>query len=265
MGVFGYNSASTGTTMGVRGDSASASGIGVYGYASNASGTTSGVRGQAASANGFGVYGYHAGSGTAVYANAPNGHALLAIGNYYGVLGGAPMAGHAVYAQGDLTATGTKAFRIDHPSDPTNKYLYHYATESPTPQNSYSGNVVTDQRGYAWVTLPDYFAEVNANFKYQLTVLSGGEDFVQAMVSREIAGNRFQVRTSAPNTKVSWRIEADRNDLYVRKKGPRDVVDKPENERGTYQHPELYDAPEEMGLLESITGANRSSERTKPN
>lgn len=42
--------------------------------------------------------------------------------------------GYGLYAVGNTGASGTK-FRIDHPADPENKYLLHYSTESPQPQN----------------------------------------------------------------------------------------------------------------------------------
>ena len=71
---------------------------------------------------------------------------------------------------------------------------------------------------------------------------------MQVKVRQEIRDNRFQVRTSAPNIKVSWRVEADRNDLYVQKMKPKDEVDKQGAEKGTYQHPELYGLGPERGM-----------------
>ena len=47
---------------------------------------------------------------------------------------------------------------------------------------------------------------------------------------------------------VSWEVKADRNDLYVREKQPKDVVEKQSLERGKYQHPELYGMPKERGM-----------------
>src|SRR5439155_12595336 len=138
-------------------------GRGTVGYATAGSGATYGVWGQSDSTSGRGVLGY-----------ASNGSGVP-----YGVLGQAGLNGWAVYALGDFAASGTKSFRIDHPFDPENKYLLHYATESPSPQNFYSGNIVTDANGYAWVELPDYFAKINTNYKYQLTVI--GKTFAQAI------------------------------------------------------------------------------------
>ena len=170
----------------------------------------------------------------------------------YGVRGQASPAtlGFGVFAVGDMGASGVKPFRIDHPSDPENKYLLHYSSESPFPQNFYNGNVVTDAKGYAWVELPDYFAEINVNFKYVLTVVDDSESatFVQAKVGRKIQGNRFLIMTSAPNIEVSWRVDADRNDLRIKANRPIDVREKAGQERGKYQHPEYYGLPPQMGM-----------------
>jgi hypothetical protein len=170
----------------------------------------------------------------------------------YGVLGQASTAtlGYGVYATGDMGASGVKSFRIDHPDDPANKYLLHYSSESPFPQNFYSGNAVTDEKGYAWVELPQYFSQINTNIKYQLTVVDDADssDFVQVKVSKKVVGSRFQIRSSAPNVEVSWRIEADRDDLRIRANRPTDIREKSVNEKGKYQHPEYYGLSSELGL-----------------
>ncbi len=61
---------------------------------------------------------------------------------------------------GGLSITGNiskggGSFKIDHPLDPENKYLYHSFVESPDMMNIYNGNAVTDGRGYATIALPD--------------------------------------------------------------------------------------------------------------
>ena len=231
-GVFAIASAATGVNTGVYGLSSSTSGRGVYGRASTVTGTTYGGYFLNSSTSGRGVYGW---------ANA-------ATGTTYGVYGrnGYNIGTYGVYALGNTGASGTKSFRIDHPSDPENKYLLHYSAESPMPQNFYVGNVVTDAKGFAWVELPDYFQQINANFKYQLTVV--GKTFAQAVVWEKIQGNRFQIRTNQPNVEVSWEVKADRNDEFVKRSRPKDVLDKDEQERGTYQHPEFFGMPAERGL-----------------
>lgn len=115
--------------------------------------------------------------------------------------------------------------------------------------NFYTGNVVTDANGYAAILLPDYFGEINKDPRYTLTVINeGGTDFVQTMVVQKIRDNRFVIRTSKPDIEVSWRVDALRNDLWVRTYGAPKQVDKEGFERGKYQHPELYGMPEEMGI-----------------
>jgi hypothetical protein len=126
-----------------------------------------------------------------------------------------------VVVTGNLSVSGTKNFAIPNPVYPS-KTLYHAAIESPLPMNVYTGNVRTDGRGFAAVRLPDYFAAINRDFRYQLTVV--GRSFARAIVWREIAGNRFTIRTDEPNVKVSWQVTAKRSDRAVR--GYRTVRDK---------------------------------------
>lgn len=227
-GVWGEALSTTGTSIGVAGDTYSSSGKGISGFANSSLGTAKGVYGSSNSVSGYGVF----------------GESLSNTGVNYGVYGRAAVGstGFAVFASGDLGASGVKPFRIDHPLDPLHKYLLHYASESPFPQNFYVGTTVTDEKGYAWIELPSYFEEVNCNFKYQLTVIDDEDHdgFVLTKVSKKIRGNHFQIRTSAPNVEVSWEVKADRNDLYVRSKKPLDEVEKVGPERDHLQRPELY-------------------------
>lgn len=209
---------------------------GIFAEAALASGTTYGVWGQNVSTSGYGTIGI----------------ATATSGTTYGIYGRTTStAGWAVYADGKFGASGTKSFRIDHPLDPENKYLLHYSAESPMPQNFYVGNVVTDSKGYGWVELPDYFEEINTNFKYQLTVVDGEntDDFVMAKVALKIKNGRFLVRTNAPNVEVSWRVDADRNDLWARNNMPKEVEEKVGSEIGKYQYPEFYGQPASKKIL----------------
>ena len=152
-----------------------------------------------------------------------------------------------VKVDGDLWVGGniqksSGTFKIDHPLDPANKYLYHSFVESPDMMNIYNGNVVTDARGMAIVELPSYFEALNQDFRYQLTVIG---QFAQAIVATEIANNRFTIQTDKPAVKVSWQVTGIRHDAYA--DAHRVVVEeeKPEKERGTYLHPELFGAQPE--------------------
>lgn len=148
-----------------------------------------------------------------------------------------------------MGAAGTKAFRIDHPFEPLDKYLLHYCAEGPEPLNIYTGVVTTNKRGEAWVELPEYFEAINTSPRYQLTVLDdeASEGFVQVKIGKKIRDNRFMIMSSAPEVEVSWEVKAVRNDRWMQKYGAPTEVEKPAGERGFYQRPELYDAPPAMG------------------
>lgn len=165
-------------------------------------------------------------------------------GNWVGVRG---VGGtYAVFAQGNLAATGTKNFIIDHPHDPENKFLRHYSIESDEVINMYRGMVTLDGSGKAQVDLPAYFADINTNFSYQLTPIGTPQ---QPYIAEEIQGNSFQV-AGAPNSKISWVVLAERNDLYLQQnpdqKNPE--FEKPEGKKGKYLSPELYGQPMEMQI-----------------
>jgi len=149
-----------------------------------------------------------------------------------------------VYAT-DLHVSGSKNFKIDHPLDPANKYLVHSCVESPDVKNIYDGNVTTDEHGDAIVNLPSYFEALNRDFRYQLTAIG---QFAQAIVSSKITGNQFAIKTDKPNVEVSWQVTGIRQDAYMKTHPIVVEQDKPANERGTYQHPELFGQPEEKGL-----------------
>jgi hypothetical protein len=162
--------------------------------------------------------------------------------NGNGIVAGGQGSGLAGLFLGDVQITGklTKAsgsFKIDHPLDPANKYLSHSFVESPDMMNIYNGNVVTDRRGKATVELPGYFAVLNRDFRYQLTVIG---EFAQAIVAEEIHDNRFTIRTSKPRVKVSWQVTGIRQDAYANAHRIAVEEDKPAEERGHYLHPELF-------------------------
>jgi hypothetical protein len=144
---------------------------------------------------------------------------------------------------GDANVSGTftkgaGSFKIDHPLDPANKYLYHSFVESPDMMNIYNGNVITDKDGLATVILPPYFSALNRDFRYQLTVVG---QFAQAIVARKVANNRFVIRTDKPQVEVSWQVTGIRQDAYANAHRIPVEVDKPRQEQGHYLHPELFD------------------------
>lgn len=155
--------------------------------------------------------------------------------------------GGDVHFNGDLDVTGVVSkgggsFKIDHPLDPENKYLYHSFVESPDMLNIYNGNVTTDDRGYATVSLPAWFESLNRDFRYQLTVVddSNSDAFVQAKIAGRIKGNSFTLRSSAPRTEISWQVTGIRKDAFANAHRIPVEQDKPADERGRFLHPELF-------------------------
>ena len=163
---------------------------------------------------GYGIYASATGSGT----------------NYAGYFVG------QIYA--NSATSSIKAFKIDHPQDPTNKYLYHSSIESPDMMNIYNGNVITDENGEATVILPSYFSSLNKDFKYQLTCIG---QFAQAIILEEIGvTNQFKIKTDKPNVKVSWQVSGIRNDAVANLYRIQTEVEKPNSEKGFYLTPEAY-------------------------
>ncbi len=192
-----------------------------------------GHRGILGDVNG-GVYGRRGGTGS-----TPQGW----LGeNNSGVRGFAGTGTWAGLFEGNVNVTGSLSkgggsFKIDHPLDPENQYLFHSFVESPDMMNVYNGNVVTDHTGYAIVELPDYFQALNTDFRYQLTVIG---TFAQAIVAEEIEDNVFVIATDQPDVKVSWQVTGIRDDAWARANRIEVEVPKPEQERGQFLHPEAF-------------------------
>jgi len=149
-------------------------------------------------------------------------------------------------------AKGGGSFKIDHPLDPENKYLYHSFVESPDMMNIYNGNVTTDGGGYATITMPDYFEALNRDFRYQLTVLDDSEnDFLLAKVYRKMgveASRQFTIKTSMPNIEVSWTVTGIRQDAWANKNRIPNSVDKVGSEKGKLLHPAAFGHSESIGI-----------------
>jgi hypothetical protein len=176
------------------------------------------------------------------------GYSRATSGTCYGVFGQTDnnAGGYGVYSWGRFTATGTKAFQLDHPLMPETHYLNHFCTEGPEPYNAYRGTVVLDARGEAWVTLPDYFESINRDPAYHLTPI--GAPMPNLHVAVKIHGNRFKIAGGAPGKEVSWRVEAIRNDRWVQRYGYQTEQEKEDEIKGKYLNPELYGQPKERGI-----------------
>jgi hypothetical protein len=150
------------------------------------------------------------------------------------------------FVNGDLSVAGAitagvKDFKIDHPLDPTNKYLYHSSIESSEMVNIYSGNASLDAAGEAVVSLPEWFEAVNNDFRYQLTAIGGAAPNLH--VAQEISEHQFHIAGGSPGLKISWQVTGVRHDGYAKAHPLVVEVDKPEKERGHYLHPEAFGQP----------------------
>jgi hypothetical protein len=167
-----------------------------------------------------------------------------------GILG-TSLFGMAGEFLGNVRVTGALikaggSFKIDHPLDPANKYIYHSFVESPDMMNIYNGNITTDGNGMAVVELPEWFEALNRDFRYQLTVVG---QFAQAIVAEKVKGNRFTIQTSSPNVEVSWQVTGIRQDAWANDNRIRVEEEKSEKERGLYLHPEAFKQSEEKSVL----------------
>src|SRR3984957_15594889 len=232
------------TNDGVAGTSVS--GDGVFGDSNSGNG----VEGDSGGPDGFGVYGTNSAEDSiAIYGidTTASSAGLVGIAPYAVIANGSVLAGEFI---GNVEVEGTLSkdsgsFKIDHPLDPANKYLYHSFVESPDMMNIYNGNVTTSAAGEAVVTLPEWFETLNRDFRYQLTVLG---QFAQAIVSSKVANHQFSIKTDKPDVEVSWQVTGIRQDAWANAHRIPVEEMKSEKERGFYRHPELYNAPPEKSI-----------------
>jgi hypothetical protein len=246
--------------------------VGFGGSASNGSGGTGGSLIGGVSTGGNGGDGAFTVGALGVGTGKKGGRGIVAIPG--GGAGGATV-GLAGEFLGDVEVSGNLAkgggsFKIDHPLDPENKYLYHSFVESPDMMNIYNGNITTDANGDAVVTLPDWFQALNKDFRYQLTVVG---TFAQVIVAEKLKGNRFTIKTSAPGVEVSWQVTGIRKDAYANKHRIPVEEMKPEQERGYYLHPDAFNKPDERGIerarhgetMQQVKETQEKAQRSKQN
>ncbi len=158
---------------------------------------------------------------------------------------------NAGYFSGRVVVTGnlskgSGSFMIDHPQDPENKYLFHSFVESPDMKNIYDGVIKLDDNGEAIVELPAYFEELNMDFRYQLTPI--GASAPTLYIADEINNNKFKIAGGKPGIKVSWQVTGIRKDKFAEKNRIQVEVEKQDDEKGTYLHPEVFGKPLQMGV-----------------
>jgi hypothetical protein len=163
--------------------------------------------------------------------------------------------------RGDVNVVGTLtksagAFKIDHPLDPENKYLVHSLVESPDMMNIYNGIATLDGKGEVWVSLPDWFEALNAEFRYQLTAI--GRPAPSLHIATEVTKNRFRIAGGQPRGRVSWQVTGIRHDAYADAHRIAPEEAKTPGDRGYYLHPDLFKQPAEKSIF------MRLSQRQKP-
>jgi hypothetical protein len=249
-GVSGWGGASNGTSASAIGTGGSGvlalggegtgiddgGGSGVTATGGNATGA-SGRGGAGVTANGGN--GVEGGDGIAAFAGTGTGGIT---GNGIYAVGGDGTETYAGYFDGDVDVLGTLSkssgsFKIDHPLDPANKYLYHSFVESPEMKNIYDGNVITDGSGTAIIAMPEWFEALNTDFRYQLTTI--GQP-AQAWIAAKISHGSFIIKTSKPGVEVSWQVTGVRQDAWANAHRIQVEVDKAPRDQGHYIHPELF-------------------------
>jgi hypothetical protein len=218
----------------------------------------SGVLGSAGS---DGPYGYLGNIAVGAYGAGVTGN-YGALGTYdYGVYGSSRFStdpdDFAGYFDGDVDvwgdvfvggnlSKGGGSFKIDHPLDPENKYLYHSFVESPDMMNVYNGNVALDAKGEARVELPDWFQALNKDYRYQLTAI--GTPGPNLYIAEKVQNNRFKIAGGTPGMEVSWQVTGIRQDAYANAHRIQVEVEKQGKELGKYLHPLEHNQPESLGM-----------------
>ncbi len=214
-GVYGY-----GSLNGVFGNS---SNIGVLGFNFNGGAGTAAVKGEGRNIGVWGECTFGNGSGVGVYGSKGTGF-------YAGYFDA------AVAVLGVLTKAGG-SFKIDHPVDPANKYLYHSFVESPDMLNIYNGMATLGEKGEAVVEMPSWFEALNSDYRYQLTCLGS---YAPVYISEEIKERKFKIAGGISGQKVSWQVTGIRQDAWAKANRIPVEENKTVAEKGKYLHPELF-------------------------
>jgi hypothetical protein len=114
-------------------------------------------------------------------------------------------------------------------------------------KNVYDGVARLDEDGAAWVELPEWFEALNGDFRYQLTAVGGSAPNLH--VAEEVSENRFKIAGGEEGMKVCWQLTGSRKDPWAAANPFVVEEDKPEEDRGRYLDPSLYDAPEAQRVM----------------
>jgi hypothetical protein len=214
-------------------------------------------------AKGYGVSG-RSDRSAGVLGGSHDGFGVVGVSGNWAGLYGESSYDYAAVLNGKVKITGNLekaggSFKIDHPLDPANKYLCHSFVESPDMKNVYDGVVVLDRKGKAEIELPDWFAALNTDFRYQLTAIGapGPNLYIAEEISDKTTNStsnnnnknsRFKIAGGTSGMKVSWQVTGIRKDPWANDHRIEVEEDKPDKERGYYLHSDLYGQPEEKGI-----------------
>ena len=254
-GVFAQGGFSTSFGgVGIRAQGAGAPQSGFPGVGIATSGGSSGTGNGASGIEAFGgdSVGFIGGAGISAFGasaaalNAVGGAGIIATGGQGSVANGfAGIFIGNVDVQGNLSKS-SGSFKIDHPLDPENKYLYHSFVESPDMMNIYNGVVMLDETGEATVALPDWFQALNKDYRYSLTAIGAPAPYLH--IGEEVNNNHFRIAGGTPGMRVSWQVTGIRQDAYAKANRIQVEVNKVERERGTFLHPEVFNQPAEKSV-----------------
>jgi hypothetical protein len=262
IGAYGGSSNGTSSVSGTGGDGIYAMGgqailndIGGRGISAYGGSSSTGSNSGGAGIVTTGGTGFSGGDGIMAYGGTGVGQ-FGGIGGEEGGIGiyaeGSGILNTAGYFNGAVEVNGgvskaSGSFKIDHPLDPANKYLYHSFVESPDMLNIYNGNVTTDGSGTAVVSMPAWFEALNMDFRYQLTVIG---QFAQAMVAAKMNNGSFTIQTNKPGVEVSWQVTGIRQDAWANAHRIQVEVEKAPQDQGHYLHPELFGHQGEPNIAE---------------
>jgi trimeric autotransporter adhesin len=172
----------------------------------------------------------------AVCAQSTNGAAVFASGKTaVSAIGPSQFTGD-VDVSGIITGREKRCL-VDHPSDPENKTLTHACVESDERFNVYSGNIALDTNGEARVTLPEWVAKFNRDFRYQLTCIGQA---APVYVAQEVSKDSFSIAGGAAGMKVSWQLTGIRDDAWAQANPLAVEQEKPDDEKGFFLSPEVF-------------------------
>ncbi len=128
-------------------------------------------------------------------------------------------------------------------------------------KNIYDGVVILNQNGEAWIELPQYFAALNNDFRYQLTPI--GTSAPNLFIAQEIQNNRFKIAGGKSEMKVSWQVTGIRHDPFAEAHRIPVELEKIGSEKEKYLYPKEQGMSETSGLeyneTQKIIEFNRKS------